>query len=278
MAIYAIGDVQGCYDELLHLLDQIHFEPGADTLWFTGDLVNRGPKSLEVLRFVRGLGDRAVTVLGNHDLHLLAIASGTRSPRRKDTFEPVLHADDRKELLIWLRNRPLLHRDQTLGWAMIHAGLPPQWDMDKAAACATELENVLRGAKYRDFFTHMYGDGPAVWDEKLKGAKRLRFITNCLTRLRYCDRKGRLALDAKGPPGTQSPQTMPWFAVPDRASEGQRIVFGHWSTLGFHSERGAHSLDTGCIWGGQLTALRIDSDDLERHSIDCAQGCKPGTP
>lgn len=278
MAIYAIGDVQGCYDELQHLLDHIHFEPAADTLWFTGDLVNRGPKSLEVLRFVRGLGDRAITVLGNHDLHLLAIASGTRPPRRKDSFEAILNADDRTELLIWLRNRPLLHWDQTLGWAMLHAGIPPQWDLDKAAACAGELETVLRSAQYRDFFTHMYGDGPAVWDEKLKGTKRLRFITNCLTRMRYCDRKGRLALDAKGPPGTQSPRTMPWFTVPQRASEGQRIVFGHWSTLGFHSERGAHSVDTGCIWGGQLTALRIDREVPERHSIDCVQGCKPGTP
>lgn len=278
MAVYAIGDVQGCYDELRHLLDHIHFDPAADTLWFTGDLVNRGPKSLEVLRFVRHLGDSAVTVLGNHDLHLLAVASGTRPPRKKDTFDALLHAHDRTELLAWLRQRPLLHHDPALDWAMLHAGLPPQWDLAKASACAAELEAVLRGPNYRDYLAHMYGDGPAVWEEKLKGAKRLRFITNCLTRMRYCDRKGRLALDAKGPPGTQSPRYMPWFEVPKRASEGLRIVCGHWSTLGYYSERGVYSLDTGCIWGGQLTALRIDGPAPERYGIDCPQGCKPGTP
>ncbi len=278
MAVYAIGDVQGCYDELLHLLDHIRFDPASDTLWLTGDLVNRGPRSLEVLRFVRNLGDTAVTVLGNHDLHLLATASGTRPPRKKDSLDAILHAEDRGELLTWLRHRPLLHRDQASGWAMVHAGLPPQWNLAKAAACATELEAVLRGPKHRDFFAHMYGDGPAVWDDKLKGIKRLRFITNCLTRLRYCDRKGRLALEAKGPPGTQSPRYMPWYTVPQRASEGERIVFGHWSTLGYRSEQGVYSLDTGCIWGGQLTALRLDGETPQRYSIDCPQACKPGTP
>lgn len=278
MAIYAIGDVQGCFDELLHLLDHIRYDPGTDTLWFTGDLVNRGPKSLEVLRFVRGLGTNAVTVLGNHDLHLLAVACGTHPPRKKDSFEPLLHAQDREELLHWLRRLPVLHWDKPLGWAMIHAGLPPQWDMTQAAACARELESVLRGDHFRDYCAHMYGDGPAVWDENLTGTKRLRFITNCLTRMRYCDRNGRLTLDAKGPPGTQSPRTLPWFAVPGRASEGQRIVCGHWSTLGFHVERDTYSLDSGCVWGGQLTALRIDGDTPERHSIDCPQGCRPGTP
>ncbi|GAB4346548.1 MAG: symmetrical bis(5'-nucleosyl)-tetraphosphatase [Gammaproteobacteria bacterium] len=278
MAVYAVGDIQGCYDELRHLLDQIRFDPGKDRLWFTGDLVNRGHKSLEVLRFVRRLGKSAVAVLGNHDLHLLATASGTQPQRKKDTFHDILQANDRDELLTWLRHRPLLHRDERLNWTMVHAGLPPQWDIETAQRCAGELEAVLRGDEYRDFFSRMYGDGPARWVESLKGWKRLRFITNSLTRLRYCDAKGRLALDAKGRPGTQGKGFMPWFAVPGRKSRNERIVFGHWSTLGYYAEHRVHCLDTGCVWGGRLTALRLDGKSPERFSVDCPTACKPGAP
>ncbi len=276
MAVYAIGDVQGCYDELRALLDALGFDPERDRLWLTGDLVNRGSQSLEVLRFVRGLGERAQVVLGNHDLHLLAIAAGVRPPRRKDHLEPVLQAPDREELLDWLRARPLLHSDATLGWALVHAGLPPQWDLAEACARAAELEAVLRGEEHDAFFRNMYGDGPALWSAKLSGWKRLRYITNCFTRLRFCDAKGRLALGAKGPPGSQSQKYLPWFAVPGRASAGERIVFGHWSTLGFHASGGAHCVDTGCIWGGELTALRLGREPPERFSVSCAMHCRPG--
>ncbi len=277
MAVYAIGDVQGCFDELQKLLKRIDFNKKQDVLWLTGDLVNRGPKSLEVIRFVKQLGDKAIVVLGNHDLHLLATASGVHPKRKKDTFEDVLKAKDREELLTWLRHRPLFHRDSKLGWSMVHAGLPPQWSIKESAVRAEELETVLRNKGYRDFFTHMYGDGPAQWDESLKGWKRLRFITNAFTRLRFCDVKGRLALDAKGKPGTQAKGYMPWFAVPDRISKKERILFGHWSTLGYHNHENTYCLDTGCIWGTQLTALRLDCDPPQRTSIDCPQKCKPGT-
>ena len=277
MAVYAIGDVQGCYDELLQLLTRIGFDDQKDTLWLTGDLVNRGPKSLEVLRFVKQLGDRAIAVLGNHDLHLLAIASDVQPLRKKDTFGALLKAQDCDELLTWLRQRPLMHRDKALNWSMVHAGLPPQWSIKAALTCAGELESVLRGKRCRGFLAHMYGDRPAQWEPSLKGWKRLRFITNSFTRLRFCDAKGRLALEAKGKPGTQAKGFMPWFAVPGRASNEARIVFGHWSTLGFHHQENTWGIDTGCIWGGKLTALRIDCDPPQRTSIDCPRTCKPGS-
>lgn len=276
MAVYAIGDLQGCYDELQALLKIIDFHPDRDRLWFTGDLVNRGPHSLEVLRFVKGLGDRAITVLGNHDLHLLAVAQGhTKYHRPKDTLRPVLEAADRDELLHWLRHRPLLHHDETLGFTLIHAGLPPQWDLAQAQACAHEVEAVLRTGDYGKYLKKMYGNEPARWSDDLAGWKRLRFITNCFTRLRYCDAEGNLALEAKGAPGSQPPGYLPWFRVPHRASAGLRIVFGHWSTLGPCSDVGIYALDTGCLWGGALTALRLDGNK-ERVSIPCPGARKPG--
>ncbi len=272
MTIYAIGDVQGCYAELLTLLRQIEFDPARDHLWFTGDLVNRGPQSLEVLRFVEGLGERAVTVLGNHDLHLLAVACRKeRKPHRLDTLNEVLAAPDREELLEWLRHRPLLHHDETSGFTLVHAGLPPQWNLAQARRCAKEVEAVLRHGDYANLFRHMYGDLPDCWQEELTGWDRLRFITNCLTRLRYCDRHGRLTLseEAKGPPGTQAPELLPWYAVPNRASGGMKIIFGHWSTLRMsRAEMDLHQvypLDTGCNWGGYLTALRLS--DLRFFSV-----------
>lgn len=274
MAHYAIGDVQGCYDDLLRLLDAISFSPAHDTLWFTGDLVNRGPKSLATLRYVKSLGERAVTVLGNHDLHLLAVAHGASNPRPRDTFADVLAAEDCAELLRWLRERPLLHHDAALGYTLIHAGLPPEWDIDTARRCAAEVERVLRSEQAAHFFTHMYGNQPDRWDEDLHGWPRLRFITNALTRLRYCERDGRLALAYKGAPGGQPGSQLPWFALPQRRSKAMKIIFGHWSTLGRCDEDGVFGLDTGCVWGGRLTAMRLD--DEKGFSVVCAGNSVPG--
>lgn len=268
MAIYAVGDVQGCFDELQTLLEKLAFGSD-DTLWFTGDLVNRGQKSLEALRFVKGLGARAVTVLGNHDLHLLAVAQGCEQYRRGDTFEDVLRAPDRDELLHWLRTRPLLHHDAALGFTMVHAGLPPQWDLQQALACAQEVEAALRGAHYAEFLRVMYGNEPQHWSDALSGWDRLRFITNCLTRLRYCDAHGRLALREKGAPGTQPEGYMPWFEAPGRRSANLQIIFGHWSTLGAYPVTNVFPLDGGCVWGGGLLAMRLDGARRERVRLEC---------
>ena len=274
MAVYAIGDVQGCYDELQGLLEQIDFDTRKDQLWFAGDLVNRGPRSLETLRFVRSLN--AVTVLGNHDLHLLASACDPRRRKRKDTLHAVFEAPDANELLDWLRQQPLLHHDDTLGYTLVHAGLPPQWDLATAQACAGEVEAVLRSDRYGEFFTVMYGNEPGTWSPTLKDWERLRFITNCFTRLRYCDSNGRLALEEKGPPGSQPQHLRPWFDWPGRNSRNMRIVFGHWSTLGPHDAPGIHALDTGCLWGGTLTACRLDTSEPQRFEYNCPGACKPG--
>ncbi len=275
MAVYAIGDVQGCFDDLQHLLEKIGFNPQRDRLWFVGDLVNRGPQSLEVLRFVKSLGEGAITVLGNHDLHLLAVAADIRRPHRKDTLGPVLEAPDREELLTWLRHRPLLHHDDVLGYTMVHAGLPPQWDLAMARACAREVEAALRSTDAWDFFAHMYGDAPSKWHNGLFGWERLRFIVNCLTRLRYCRPDGELVLEEKGAPGPQQGDCLPWFDVPGRASATMRIVFGHWSTLGRYSRDGIYALDSGCLWGGALTAMRLDGKP-RWYAVDCAGACRPG--
>lgn len=259
MAVYAIGDVQGCYDDLQRLLTWLRFDPAQDRLWFCGDLVNRGPNSLEVLRFVRGLGDGAISVLGNHDLHLLALANGNDRKREDNLLDPILAAPDREDLLRWLRHRPLMHVDNDLDFSLIHAGLPPQWSRKQALACAGEVEEVLRDDdRYPRFFARMYGNEPSVWSKNLKGMDRLRFITNCFTRLRYCDLDGRLGLKEKGAPGSQGVGFLPWFKIPGRRSHKSRILFGHWSTLGYHARDNVWALDTGCLWGGSLTALRVD--------------------
>jgi len=269
MAEYALGDVQGCFGELRLLLEKIAFNPQHDRLYFVGDIVNRGPKSLETLRFIKNLGESAVTVLGNHDLHLLAVACGASKTKRRDTFGDILAAPDRDGLLHWLRTRPLLHSAGE--FHLIHAGLPPQWDMDTAVRCAREVEAVLRGDAVDEFFQHMYGDSPDRWSEELEGWPRIRFITNCFTRLRYCDRNGVLDMKEKGGLGSQAAHLLPWFRVQGRGSEGARIMFGHWSTLGFHVENNCHCLDTGCLWGGELTALRLDGDH-QRFSVSCVTG------
>ncbi len=277
MATYAIGDIQGCYDELRRLLDKLAFDPAEDRLWLAGDIVNRGPKSLQALRFVRGLGKRASMVLGNHDLHLLAISQGNLKHRDKDhSLDPILRAKDRDELLHWLRHRPFMHYSGKRGYALIHAGLPPQWDIPTALACAREVEQVLQGDGFRDLCRHMYGNEPHRWSEKLRGMERWRFIINSFTRLRYCDRKGNLALDEKGPPGSQSKPYLPWFQIPGRASRNDRILFGHWSTLGYYHAHNVWALDSGCLWGGKLTAVRLRRrTPPKRIQIDCPGRRRP---
>jgi len=269
MAVYAIGDVQGCYPALMKLLTQIGFDPDRDRLWFTGDLVNRGPRSLEVLRFVKSLGERAECVLGNHDLHLLAVAAGAAKLKKRDTLDDILRATDRNDLLHWLRTRPLLHHDDVLGYTLIHAGLLPPWNLADARHLAHEAETVLRGDQADVFFRHMYGDLPDHWNENLRGVDRLRVIINAFTRLRYCDLEGNMDLRPKGPPGSQPPDLIPWFQVPGRRSKELKIVFGHWSALGLWDGDGVIGLDSGCLWGRSLSAVRLDISPSEFFSIDC---------
>ncbi len=261
MATWAIGDVQGCAAELEALLDRIGYSPARDRLWFVGDLVNRGPRSLDVLRLVAGLGDSAVVVLGNHDLHLLAAARGAGLRDGDESLAPVLAAPDRARLLDWLQSRRMLHHDPALGRVMIHAGLPPQWTLDSARGCAADLEQVLQGEASGAFFARMYGNQPDLWRDDLEGMDRLRFTVNALTRLRACDAEGRMLLKLKGPVARLPTGTMPWFRVPGRRSAGHRVVCGHWSALGYHDADGVLALDTGCVWGGTLTARRLDADD-----------------
>jgi bis(5'-nucleosyl)-tetraphosphatase (symmetrical) len=261
MATYAIGDIQGCHDEFEILLEKLRFDAGRDRLWLVGDLVNRGPRSLDVLRRVRNLGDAAITVLGNHDLHLLAVALAPKQERVKagDTFQDILAAPDRDQLLVWLRGRPLLHHDDALGCTMIHAGLPPQWDLALAQRCARELEATLRDERRCiELFSHMYGDQPNHWSDDLHGVDRLRFITNCLTRLRFCRADGSIDLKFKGEIDTAPTGLVPWFRAPGRRSRNLRIVCGHWSALGYYDGDGVLSIDAGCVWGARLCAVRLD--------------------
>ncbi len=255
MAIYAIGDVQGCYAELRELIATIGFDPLADRLWFVGDLVNRGPASLEVLRYVRSLGERAVTVLGNHDLHLIALALGTAKARADDTLQAVLEAPDRDELIAWLRGRPLLHAEA--GHVLVHAGLLPQWPVAKAAQLAREVEATLQGRDYQHFFEHLYGSKPARWKDSLAGGDRLRVIVNAMTRLRFCSAEGEMDFANKGESRNAPAGYLPWFEVPGRKSAGTPLVCGHWSALGLRLTPDVLALDSGCVWGGKLSAIRL---------------------
>ena len=268
MATWAIGDIQGCYDELRALLRNIGFRPDRDRVWLVGDLVNRGPRSADVLRFVQGLGDGAVTVLGNHDLHLLAVAAGHGRVKRGDTLQEVLDAPDREALLDWLRERPLFHYDAGLGVAMVHAALAPAWDIPTAVASAGEVSAALRSDP-DGYFGHMYGDTPHRWDPALQGPRRLRVITDYLTRVRFCRPDGTYDMRAKGPPGSQPEGFLPWYALPTRASAGTPIVFGHWSAVGAIDRGDVYALDTGCIWGRQLSALCLE--DRRWVRVDCRQ-------
>lgn len=269
MALYAIGDVQGCDQELGELLDALRFSPNRDRLWFVGDLINRGPDSLGVLRRIRALGDAATVTLGNHDLHFLAVALGRAPLRSDDTLDELLAAADCDALLEWLAAQPLFHEDEALNVCMLHAGLAPQWDLYQARQCAREFESALRSAPER-LFDRLYGDEPDLWDEALAGEQRLRFIGNCFTRLRYVDANGRLMLRVKGSPKkSQTKLLVPWFEALGAKWRGPRIVFGHWSTLGFFRNADVIGLDTGCVWGNTLTALRLDVPDAVPVQVRC---------
>lgn len=268
MSIYAIGDIQGCFAEFQALLQHIQFDPRQDTLWFTGDLVNRGPHSLEVLRFIKALGDQHITVLGNHDLHLLALAFDSKNPHKGDTLDAILSAPDCSELMDWLRHRPLLHFDKSSGYIMTHAGLAPSWTPHQAALLAHEVESVLRGDSPHFFLKNMYGNEPCHWNDHLSGMERLRCIVNYLTRMRFCHVDGRLDLSYKGEIGGKPKDLIPWFDVPDRANANTKIIFGHWAALGGKTDApNVYALDTGCVWGNNLTAMRLE--DERRFCVKC---------
>src|SRR5450631_1258143 len=256
MAIYAVGDVQGCHAELVLLLDKIAFDPEADKLWLVGDLVNRGPGSLDVLRMVKSLGDSAITVLGNHDLHLLAVAEGVAELNRHDTLDEILNAPDRNELLHWLRNQRLLHAQD--GSVLVHAGLLPQWSVAQAQSLAREVEVALRGNDYTTFLSRMYGNTPHNWDDSLSGYKRLRVIVNAFTRMRICTKEGEMEFKFKGEVENIPAGYMPWFDIPKRDSRDATVIVGHWSALGLKIEKRVIALDTGCLWGGPMSAIRLE--------------------
>ncbi|MFL6600638.1 MAG: symmetrical bis(5'-nucleosyl)-tetraphosphatase [Steroidobacteraceae bacterium] len=261
MTRYAIGDVQGCYDELQALIARLDFSADRDQIYFVGDLVNRGPASLQVLRFVRSLGDNAVVVLGNHDLHLLAVVHGVRRNRKSDTLDDVLTAPDRDVLLEWLITRPMAHlHTHSDGRAdlMVHAGVIPQWTVEVTLGLARDVESALRNDASR-VFNHMYGDEPDRWSDELSEKDRLRFTINVLTRLRVCTPDGRIELKWKGKPPPSNSPYQPWFDI-ERQSHDSRIIFGHWSALGFVQRNGVVGLDSGCVWGGSLTAFDLDTD------------------
>lgn len=266
MAIYAVGDIQGCHRELEQLLEKIRFDRASDRLWLVGDLVNRGADSLKVLRLVKSLGEAAITVLGNHDLHLLAVAAGVSRLHRGDTLDEILAAPDRDELLDWLRNQRLLHVEGDC--VLVHAGLLPGWSVEQALSLAGEVEAALKGGDYVKFLEHMYGNKPDSWDEHLTGYKRLRVITNALTRMRICTGSGEMEFDFKAELPNVPQGYLPWFDVPGRASADATVIFGHWSALGLMLQPGAIALDTGCLWGGPLTAIRLE--DREVIQVACA--------
>lgn len=266
MATYAIGDIQGCYEELQALLAIIAFDERKDQLWFAGDLVNRGPHSLEVLRFIKNLND-AIVVLGNHDLHLLVVASGHASRSASHTLDAILSAPDCSELIDWLRRQPFMHYDAHLGYAMVHAGILPAWELSEACEYAEEVSACLRSSDYAVALPHLYGNEPLTWDHSLSDWDKLRFITNVFTRLRFCTPEGKLDLKSTGPVGTQPPGYFPWFEVPARKLSQLPIVFGHWAALmGETHHPYALATDTGCIWGHSLTALRLE--DRKRFQVN----------
>ncbi|MDH4607707.1 symmetrical bis(5'-nucleosyl)-tetraphosphatase [Pseudomonas sp. BN102] len=271
MAAYAVGDLQGCLDQLKCLLARVHFDPARDRLWLVGDLVNRGPKSLETLRFLYSIRESLVCVLGNHDLHLLAVAHNIERLRKADTLREIIDAPDSAELLDWLRLQKLLHYDEQRDVALVHAGIPPQWTLKKALKRAAEVEEALRDdARLPLFLDGMYGNEPDKWDKDLHGAARLRVITNYFTRMRFCRADGTLDLKSKEGLDTAPPGFAPWFSIPGRKTRGQKIIFGHWAALeGKCDEPDLFALDTGCVWGGAMTLLNIDSG--ERQSCSCEE-------
>jgi len=271
MAIYAIGDIQGCYSELQELLKKIHFSTDKDILWFAGDLINRGPSSLETIRFIKSLGENAITVLGNHDLHALAVQAGIKKDKRKSLAD-LLSAPDANALFNWLRRQPLIHHDSTVNFTLVHAGIPIEWDLESALAYGFELHQILSSDSYLDFLKHMYGDHPDMWSDDLSGWDRMRYICNGFTRMRYCYQNGQLNLTEKNSPDfvakNSDENLIPWFEFENRKTKSENIIFGHWSTLGLKLENGIYALDTGCLWGNQLTALRIDHE-LKHFQVTC---------
>lgn len=268
MTHYAIGDIQGCFTALMKLLELIRFDPTQDVLWSTGDLVNRGPQSLEVLRFFCQLGEQHQVVLGNHDLHLLAVADGGKSVHRNDTLLPILSAPDCEELLAWLRQRPLFIHDESLGYVMSHAGLAPMWSLAEAKQYAQEVETVLRGEEYKTLLLNMYGNQPDIWHADWQGIERLRCIINYFTRMRYCYEDGRLNLEYKGPIATKPTELIPWFQLPKRVRIEAKIIFGHWAALNGETHMAdLFAMDTGCIWGNCLSAMRLT--DGKRYQVSC---------
>jgi len=270
MARWAIGDVQGCADELIALIARIRYRADRDQLWFVGDLVNRGPASLKVLRLVRSLGDAARTVLGNHDLHLLAVALAGAKLRKHDTIAEILRAPDCDSLLEWLLERPLVHYESGHGDLMLHAGVVPQWSVAQTLELAAEVQEALR-TDPRALLTSMYGDEPDRWQRELAGPERLRFAINVLTRLRFCTAEGRIDLSQKGTPDSARAPWIPWFKAPHRASSNVRIVFGHWSALGYHCADHVLGLDTGCVWGDTLSAFNLDAEQATLISVPSQQ-------
>ncbi len=268
MASYAVGDIQGCLKQLIALLEKVKFDKQHDQLWLAGDLVSRGHDSLGVLRMVKDLGRSAIVVLGNHDLHLLAADAGIKSIRPENELSRVLKAKDRKELMEWLRKQPLIYYDKKFNTALVHAGIPPNWSLHEALDRAAEVERALQGKKSHDFLKAMYGNEPDVWSDKLKGQARLRLITNYLTRMRFCDKKGRLELKTKSGADDPPKGFAPWYSHPSHKCANKTILFGHWAALmGKTDKENFIALDTGCVWGAKLTAYRLD--DGKRFHIGC---------
>lgn len=278
MATYAFGDLQGCLEALRCLLEKVAFDPAKDRLWLVGDLVNRGPQSLETLRFLYGIRDSLVCVLGNHDLHLLAAGKNIERLKKADTLREIIEAPDSTELLEWLRQQKLMHYDEERDVALVHAGIPPQWSLRKALKCAAEVETALRDDNLLPpYLDGMYGNDPAKWDNDLKGVTRLRVITNYFTRMRFCTAEGKLDLKSKEGLGSAPPGYKPWFSHKERKTKGLKIIFGHWAALeGKCDEPDVFALDTGCVWGGALTLMNVDSG--ERLSCKCDEHGRVATP
>ncbi|MCV4286143.1 symmetrical bis(5'-nucleosyl)-tetraphosphatase [Pseudomonas capsici] len=269
MAVYAVGDLQGCLEPLKCLLGDVRFDPAKDQLWLVGDLVNRGPQSLETLRFLYSIRESVVCVLGNHDLHLLAASRNMERLKKADTLREIIEAPDGNDLLDWVRRQKLMHYDEQRNVAMTHAGIPPQWSLKKALKYASEVEQALQDDNlYEPFLDGMYGNEPAKWDNDLQGVTRLRVITNYFTRMRFCTREGKLDLKSKEGIETALPGYEPWFKHPNRKTRDLKIIFGHWAALeGKCDEPGVYALDSGCVWGGAMTLMNVDT--LERHICDC---------
>lgn len=273
MASYVIGDIQGCFHSFQQLLQKIQFNPGQDQLWLVGDIINRGSGSLEMLRWAYEHQDSLVIVLGNHDLHTIAVAEGFVPLHKSDTLQPLLEAADAKQLLTWLRHQPLIYQDQNRNLLMVHAGLLPQWSVNEAVAFAGEVESVLQGSGYRDFLSNMYGNQPVQWHASLEGMDRLRLITNVMTRIRTCTIDGEMNFKFSGQLEDIPAGFLPWFDVPQRQSAEAIILFGHWSALGLQMRPNLYALDTGCLWGGELTAMRLE--DRAIFQVPCAPEDSP---